>query len=376
MKNNNKAFTLIEIMTWTLIFAIVIIWGFQALWSAGIAKVKLIEETKIEKDAIYFSEKLFWMIKQWWTIDYEEYFNRSVVWNTQYLSWHYERETWFWNFWVNSDISSDNYWESFYYCLSWNNDNMWTWWCVSDYNKFWTLFNRDLTWSSQRYWQYSLQFIDYNSNEDNDEWDEDNLNWFRWDDDDEYLWLWPKVFDWWTNRSELYLISWDWKTRTFFRWKVLEDPDWNVPCDYTNHKTPNWNGCLWTIQFLKLQWRDYWLDHLTWTSDEWEYDWVIDTWLYDKSFDENEKLAWSWSENKRVDLFPDTINITDFEIYPYPNTNIDYAWKDYSSSSNISPYIRISFNMLPSLKKRGNIKWSTPKIKIATTINLTNEYSK
>ena len=373
MKNKKLWFTLIEIMTWTLIFAIVIIWWFQALWAAWIAKVKLIEETKIEKDSIYFTEKLFAMIKEWWTIDYEEYFNRNIVWDTSYLSWHDSLETWFWNFWKWWNVANDNYWDWFYYCRSKTDDSMWNNWCVADYNTTWT----DLSWEYQRYWQYSLEFIDYNSNADNDWWDED-WDWvIQWDDDDEYLWLWPKVFDWWTNRSELYLISWDWKTRTYFRWKVKYDPDSNNSnCDFSNAKAPTWTWCLWTIQFLKLQWRDYWLDHDVLTNDDWQNDWIIDTWLYDKLFDEDENIAWSLTESKRVNLFPDTINITNFQVFPYPNTNINYAWKDDTKESNISPYIRISFNILPSLKRQSNIKWKTPEIRIATTINLTNEYSK
>lgn len=363
-------------MIWSLIFAIVIVWWFKALWSASIAKIKIVEETKIEKDAIYFSEKLFSIIKQWWTIDYEEYFNRKVVWPTEYQSGHYLKLTWFWNFWPWWNLNNNNYWDSFYYCLSWNGNNMWTDWCVESFNSTWWI---DLTGEYQRYGQYSLQFIDYNANEDNDGWNEDeDAEWnFRWDDDDEYLWLGPNVFTWWTNRSELYLISWDWKTRTYFRWKVKNDPDSLTPdCDYNNPKTPTWTWCLWTIQFLKLQGKDYWLDHIAWTNDEWEYDWVVDTWLYHKDFDNSESIAWNWSNDKWIDIFPSTINITDFQVFPYPNKNINYAWKDYSPEVNISPYIRIKFNILPSLKKRSNIKWETPIVKIATTINLTDEFTK
>ena len=54
---NKKAFTLVEIMIWVLIFSIVIIWWFKAYNWVLIWKIKLIESTDIQKQAFYFSEK-------------------------------------------------------------------------------------------------------------------------------------------------------------------------------------------------------------------------------------------------------------------------------------------------------------------------------
>ena len=160
-------------MLWILIFSIVILAWFQALSRVNIWKVKLYTQIDIEKQAFYFSEKMFEMIKSAWTVDYEEYFNRKVVWNTTYLSWHFDKNTWFGNFWSGWNLTTPNYWDWFYYCMSPSWSSMWTWWC-SD-------------WTYQRFGQYYYQFIDYNSNQDNDSWDED-WDWnFIWDDDDEYL---------------------------------------------------------------------------------------------------------------------------------------------------------------------------------------------
>lgn len=377
MKNNKKWFTLIEILLWIVIFAISIMWWFKALSSVWIAKVKLVEETKILKDSIYFTEKLFDMIKKWWTIDYEEYYNRKIVnlWGwVIYQSGHFIKNTWYGNYWFWWDIAAGNYWSWFYYCRSSLDTKMWSWGCFSwaTFNTYWA----DIRWKFQRYWEYSLQFVDYNASNLDDApwkaWDEDG-DWFiRWDNDDEYLGIGPKAFERWINTTELYLLSWDWKTRTFFRRTVRDDIADN--CNYWDWSSPTWSWCLWTIQFLKLDWKDYWLDHDVWVNDnnEWEYDWVVDTWLYNSQFDTDENIA--WNEDNRVDLFPDTINITDFKIYPYPNTFKTYAWKDYSDSANVSPYLRISFYISPSLKKRSTIKWTIPKVKMSTTINLINDY--
>ena len=282
LNKNNFWFTLIEILTWILIVSIVMIWGFQALSSITIWKVRLIQKTNIEKDSFYFTERLFEEIKKWWTIDYEEYFNRKVVW-TSYASGHYLDETGFWNFGNGWNVWTNTFWWWFYHCVSW----IWIWNKLLD------------TWCytlniPQRYGQYSFQFIDYNSNYDDDWWDED-WDWnIIWDDDDEYLWLWPSAFTWWTDIKEIYLISWDKKKRTLFRWNVWYDPDhptysWatqtNTACDFSDASTPTWSWCLWTIEFLKLEWKDWWFDHDTSnTNTTWEFDWLIDTWIIDNEF--------------------------------------------------------------------------------------------
>lgn len=364
---NNKWFTLIEILLWILIFSIVIIRWFQALSSVNIWKIKQTEQTKILKEANYFIEKLFEDIKAGWTIDFEEYFNRKVVWTTT-SSWHYTSKTWFWNFGSWWSIWSTNYWDNFYYCISWNWTNMWTWWCYNNnFNTYWTsLWN-----SPQRYWQYSFQFIDYNSNMNNDRWDEDDDWNIKWDDDDEHLWLWPIVFTWWQNVKELYLISWDWKKRTFFRWSWKIDPkapNWALSCNNTTF----WTWCIWTIEFLKLDWKDWGYNHSkSWT---WNNDWIIDTWIIDPDFTWWwEIVAWSNNEDYRLPLFPDTLSVKNFEVYPYPNFDAKHMWKE--ASKDINPYVRIKLTLTPSWKKRWWMRWKLPEIDISTTINLAPYFS-
>ena len=398
-----KWFTLVEILVWILIFSIVIIWWFKALVAINIWKIKLIEETNIEKEALYFSEKLFEEIKKGWLVDYEEYFNRKIVniWKSSlYSSWHYLHKTGFWNFGGFWSVESSSYWNNFYYCVSWSwvsNSLSLSWvlseinlWCVkgnndSDWNSG-LLYSINYSWKPQRYGQYSFQFKDYNINYDNDSWDEDWDDKIIWDDDDGDIWLWVDVFSWWLDVKELYLISWDKNKRTFFRWNVIYDkshPTYdsetrtNSACDFSDAYSPTWTWCLWTIEFLKLDWYDFWMDHSTWDIDEnsTQYDWVIDTWLINKDFAWwEEVIAWSNTNSYWVPLFPDSISVSDFKVFVYPNKDLNRAWKE--NQTNIAPYVRINITLIPGFRNRKWIKWSIPEINISTTISLSDIFSR
>ncbi len=372
-----QAFTLIEIMFWILIVSTVLISWFQALSSVNFWKTRLMSSINLEKQVVYFQEKLFEEIKKWWEIDYEEYFNRKVIWTT-FSSWHYNIASWFWNFSNNWIVWTETYWvSSFYRCISWNWIQM-TWsWC---YNNILNTLWENVLLKNQRYGQYSLQFIDYNSNFDDDWWDE-NSDWsIIWDDDDEYLWKWPNAFESWKDIKELYLISWDWKKRTLFRWNVYRDPNApsGIECTMNSSGTiVTWSWCLWTIEFLKLKWVDYWLNHDLSMSDDFQYDWVIDTWIIDKDFTWwDEIIAWSNNNNYWVSLFPDDINVKDFQIYLYPNKDYNLAWKSVENNVNLSPYVRIKFTIWPSWANSTKIKWSNLELNFSTTISLTDIFSK
>lgn len=366
---NKKAFTLVEILVWILILSIVTISWFYAYSSILIWKSRLIEKTDIQKESFYFTEKLFELIKKWWTLDYEEYFNRKVVW-TETSSWHFLDSTWYWNFWSWSNLTTPvDYWDDFYQCRSWNWDELTGSWCYLDtLNTYW----EDVIWKPQRYWQYSFQFIDYNSNYDNDNglpWDE-NLDWkIIWDDDDEYMWNWPTAFTGASNLTELYLISWDKKRRTLFRWNKKNDTnapgECSVSVDY----------CLWTVEFLKLEWVDYWLKHDSWSlTGTTLWDWVVDTWLIDTEFTGwSEIVAWSWAY--RVELFPESINVSNFEVFAYPNIDVNYAWWSSNLKNNISPYTTIHLELKPSRLTKRILKQDVAPIIINTTINLSEIYS-
>ncbi len=384
MKNSRelKWFTLIEIIVWILIFSIIIVSWFYALSSLMVWKVKLIEETDIEKKAFYFSEKFFEMIKRWWEVDYEEYFNRSVVW-VSYQSWHYMEDSWFWNYWEDWNVWNSwalDYGNWFYYCRSSPWIFMWTWWCIEgNNNSDWTVswITMSYLWEPQRYWQYSFQFKDYNINVDIDEWDED-WNWIiTWDDDDEWLWNWPSVFLWWTLMRDLYLVNGRKNKRTYFRRSVKEESQWWT-CDFSDAENPTWSGCLWTIEFLRLDWKDRGMDHDSVTED-WDgtqYDWIIDTWIIDSDFTWwNIIIAWSNNENYWQPIFPDEINVSDVMFFVYPNKDLSYSWMDDSPETNISPYVRIWLTLSPWWRAKRKIKWTTPKVTIKTTVSLTDVFS-
>ena len=373
-----KAFTLIEILIWVTLFSIIITSWFYAFSAASIWKIKLIWHTNIEKESYFFSERLFEEIKKWWVIDYEEYFNRKVVWDTTYLSWHYDKDTWFWNFGSGWDVwTATNYWDDFYLCRSWDSNSMWTWWCYSnDFNIYWT----GVIWEPQRFWQYTFQFMDYNSNMNNDIlalWDE-NSDWsIIWDDDDESIWIWPEVLANSWEVQELYLVSWDKKTRTLFRWNVKEDPDkpTSAGCDLTtNPKTSSWAWCLGTIEFLKLDLKDWWINHSkSWT---WLYDWSPETWIINPNFSWTwDLVAWSNTWNYRVPLFPTSINVKNVEFYLLPNKDLKLSWKDSLTTSNFAPYLRIKYTLTPSWDKRKWIKWKIPELTFSTTITLSDLFS-
>jgi len=378
MKKNKIAFTLIEILISILISSIIIIVWFEALTATTIWKSKLIDSTNISKETFFFTQKLFEEIKKGWTIDYEEYFNRKVVWNISFSSWHFSIPTWFGNFWSGWNVWSTTYWDLFYSCRSWDwiRNQMWTWWCATNnFNTYWT----SVLWKPQRYWEYSFQFIDYNSNFDDDLWDEDSVNWIIWDDDDEYLWIWPEVFSWATNVKELYLISADKKKRVIFRWNL--ENDLNKPSSATcniSWWTFTWTWCIWTVEYLKLDWKDRWINHIIWDWDNWEYDWVIDTWIVNPDFAWwIEVVAWSNSTNYWLPLFPDTINVADFQIFAYPNKDIKLSWKDSNRSGiNVSPYVKIKMKLMPSWKTKKKIKWKVPEFELNTTVSLTDIYSR
>lgn len=379
MKKNtyNKAFTLIEILIWITLFSIIVTSWFYAFSAVSIWKIKLIWKTTIEKESYFFSERLFEEIKKWWLIDYEEYFNRKVVWDTSFLSWHYEKDTWFWNFGSGWSLWTNNYWDYFYFCRSKNLESMWNLGC---YNTDFNNYAESVDWKPQRFWQYNFQFIDYNSNLNADLWNEDaDANWnIVWDDDDESIWMWPEVFSNSWEVQELYLISWNKKTRTLLRWNVIEDPNKSPfsSCDFntSSGKRPTWSGCLWTIEFLKLGLKDWWINHDKIST--WTYDWNSETWIINPDFAGTWWLvAGSNSWNYRIPLFPKTINVKDVKFFLYPNKDLNLAWKDSSISSNFSPYLRIKYTLTPSREKRKWIKWTIPELSFSTTITLSDLFS-
>lgn len=382
MKNIQTWFSLIEVLLGVLIVSLVMVSGFQALSAVWVAKIKLIERTKVEKEAYFATEKFFEMIKKGGTIDYEEYWNRYSH-DTAYSSGHFDITSGFGNFGDNTNTENTSYGRSPYYCLSGLWVSMGTWGCLATNNiRFgWGWANEDKSWP-QRFGQYEQQFIDRNSDLDGDSWDEDTSNEtfrdFVWDDDDLFLWIWPEAFSWSSDLNkvwELYLINSEWNERTYFRWNVWVDPDsiWGT-CIWWEAMT--WTGCLGTIEFLKLTWKDYWYDHNFWVVDVdgSQSDGIIDTWLIHDDFNSSgvEVVAGSDSVDYWQAIFPDTIHISDVEFYAYPNKSLAYSWRDSDTSIFIAPYIQIKMSLQPSAKAKRKISGVVPVVDIATTIQLSS----
>lgn len=386
MQISNKGFSLIEILIWILIVSMIMIAAFQTLSSVWIAKIKIIEQAEIEKQAFFSSERFFELIKKWGTIDYEEYWNRYSY-NTDYLNGHFDEISGFWNFGRTWIIGSNNYWARPYHCISnWWWASMGTWWCLEDNNINFMLSatNVDRSGQLQRYYQYEKQFIDRNSDNDGDNWDEDGVNGIIWDDDDLFLGIWPAAFNKLTTNHdvwELYLISNNGKERTYFRWRVEELTWWFVPtwavCDLiTDPSNPIWEACNGTIEMLKLVWEDYGFDH-DWTVvdiDGSQWDGLIDTWFIHPDYASGDAtiIAGSNTDNYWQAIFPSNINIKEFEINVYPKKDLNLSWRDSDPSILVSPYIQVKYIIEPSLEIKAKIRWTVPSVDIATTISLSN----
>lgn len=359
-------YTLIEMIIVVALLAIILIATFESMLNISTFRVKVSNRLDIEQDLYYSIETIATTIKDfWWKIDFEEYFNRQVIWVSTW-SWHYSNFSWYWNYWNWWNPWTWTFWGLLYNCFSINTIKISNWcfltWSI---NTKWT----SLNWEPQRYWQYKLQFIDYNSNQDADNWDEDWINWIIWDEDDENIWQWPESFTW-TDINELYLIkSWKTNERLYLRLKIIKDPNaWSLPC---NFPAWTWSWCLWKLQILKLAWKDYWNDHDKTTNDwDWSFsDWIIDTWLCNKEYCWNEIIlpnidAW-W-----IDLLPSYVNVKNIKLKLYPNKNSLYSWNEDSQTININPYIKLNLTIGYSVERRSKLKWIDPQINISTTINL------
>jgi len=404
MKYKNTWFSIIEVLIGILVVSIVMVWAFQTLTAVGVWKVKIIEKSSIEKESYFAAERLFELIKKGGTLDYEEYWNRTVInmsWGPLYQSGHYSIPSGFGNFWFGGNISNRTLvWNRPYFCLSGNASNMLTGWCLTSHNISLngSLWATDYTWVPQRYWQYGNQFIDYNSDSDWDNGDEDGLSigtyaWFFGDSDDLFLGVWPAAYTWSVTSSwqvqELYLINKNTNKRTLFRWNFSADPfaPTTTTCWWTQNITGSW--CLGTIEMLELVWIDNGYDHWVY-SDFWDGwfsdgDGFIDTWLidrdFDPNFDSNSIWATSWMDYILAHngwqgywqpIFWDTIHVSNFEVYAYPNKDPELSWRDTDLSLRVAPYVQVKITLQPSWKVKRQIKWDFPSTEIITTIQLSD----
>jgi len=304
-----------------------------------------------------------------------------MTYNTATESGHYMLPSWIGNYGSGGVLWSNSYGEWHYLCRS-NVIRMGTGWCMGT----WSLNDKGVSMSGtfQRYGEYALQYMDYNGNNDGDQWDEDGNGNIVWDEDDRDIGDGPEVISWALN--ELYLINETEKTRTYLRFTVKSDPNapvWTL-CSFS---WGEWTGCIGNIQILRMRWLDRGLSHSWILTNTGAFDGIIDTWICHPDWKcsgptiwPNEVIAtgsgWEW-----VDLFPDTINVKNISFVAKPSKNPWRAWSAEDKAINpnfvtpfIHPYVKIKLTLGFSWAKR-NLqiqKTDDPTISIVTTVNLSD----
>ncbi len=323
-----------------------------------------------------FFEKLNIMMQDY-TIDYEEYFNRQMVWCVNswgLLTWSNFK----WNIWLSGycteftaygNQNSTNRKMGNLETISWayhdiydcstSNENQWRWYPRTvKKDDCWKI------WSRQSFGQYAALFIDtknFNDNHDNeDTWKLVNNN------------MSGAIVDS-NNIQELYLISHDWKKRLFFRRKLVAS---------------SWDFAQYRIQMLRLRWFDAWQKHNFDQISEWSYDRQIDTWACDTSmwFVWNWiSISWAYSEyylpkdidDCRIDLTYGNTNAYTRNISISPLNDPDLYRAD--ANQQINPYVTL-FVVNGVYLSNFTSRWSVGssimdfKFPLKTTINMKDFY--
>lgn len=328
------------------------------------------------------------VLMQDYTIDYEEYYNRQMVWCSKWSTfWQgssFKRNTWLtWycteftaygneNSIQNGSATSSAIGASqpgghaLYYCSSNGRQDK------KDMNR---VFEESDCWireGRQSYGQYAALFIDVKGDTDSDK------NLISDSDDTKMGRAFNNVnaIEDWNNIQELYFISHDWKSRLFFRRKLI-----NITWDnYLQYK----------IQILRLRWFDAWMKHNFEASEAnvWIYDWVIDTWACDAWL----WFVWHWEpidnsiysgynlpagvDDCWVDLTKWSSSVLAWNIMISPLMDSDLAWDE--KNRQINAYMKIltvNWIYLPYY-----LPWSVSKsisdfkVPLETTINMKDFY--
>lgn len=394
-KNKKKqlnGFTLIE-----LIFVVTIIWlVMPSIFSLYTFITKSNREILARQNTIQqwyeFFERLNVLMEDY-TIDYEEYYNRQMVWCSKWWGSFWRGSGFTWNTWLSwyctefttygngNSISSNGIQHglgasesghhAIYYCSSSASKKQ-------EINGLNVVYEKDDCWKlggKQSYGQYAALFSDVMGDTD---WNKDLV----WDSDDVKMWRAfndiSAIQDW-NNIQELYFISHDGKNRLFFRRKLT-----NITWDnYMQYK----------IQILRLRWFDAWMKHNlndVSSGNVWIYDWVIDTWTCDAwlwfiwkwaSIDENWSLYPYYrlpsDENDCwVDLTKWSSSVLAWNIMISPLMDSDLAWEE--KERQINAYMKIlivNWIYLPYY-----LPWSVSrsisdfKVPLETTINMKDFY--
>lgn len=380
-----KAFTMIEMLLAISVFSIIMVIIINIYTNMVWLKYNIQAKQNLLESSYFIMERLNILLKDY-TIDYEEYFNRSAVWCNDtdkifhYFVWNVDENyghcSIFTNYGNTNNFLANTWVFANYYCSS----------VTSETTPFYVYKNVYLDqWSGcyisgyQSYWQYRDQFIDM----------KDDANYMAGvvnDDDDENLWIGPKaIFDQ-NNVKELYLISQDGNKRLLLRRKFMGSGDFNQTWwvgDIPGEK-------LYTIQILKLRWFDAWDNHdFNVNSSTGVYDGKIDTRAcdYSQGFVCDGISVWSniysgyklpldendWWE----DLFDKNLTITDWNISVSPTKDPDYSFAE--SLVQINPYFTVSFSsQLYAGIRRTRLETQLEEfnLHLKTTFNTRNFYAR
>lgn len=335
-----------------------------------------------------FFERLNILMKNY-TIDYEEYFNRQMIWcveeDWKLLTW----ENFKWNIWKK--------WYCTEFTSYWNKNTtqritgVWTK-INPDYHDVYTCSSSISTsapsnwnirwrpravpqqrcwkiWVEQSFGQYRALFTDVKDprfvNDDEELWNIANNNDIKAIRDKD-------------NVQELYLISHDWKSRLFFRRK-LEREDKN---NYAQYR----------VQILRLRWFDAWQNHNFDSPSEWLYDWKIDTWacdasmwFYPKNTSTSNSVWWAYKQyflpqdedDCWTDLTYGKTNLYTWTMAISPTWDPELFWAD--QERQVNPYMEmliVNWVYLPELMGDNVVGSSIMdfKVPVRTTINMKDFY--
>lgn len=314
-----------------------------------------------------------------YTIDYEEYFNRSNVWCDTYSD-TFSRDVGangycdiFTAYGNENNIQTNTGYHELYYCSSKIKRD------AGLYNTFprtygsWCLHT-----GKQSFGQYYRQFWDTKNNAI------PKKMWYT-DEDDENLMTWPEAIHDHMNIAELYLISQQWDSRIFFRRTLVASRDWNKDTITGNTSSET----KYVMQILQLRWFDAGENH-DFNSNEYSgvYDGHIDTRAcdYAKWFicqGQNIGGVYSWyhlpadQDDGRVDFTHSDTTLKYRNIRISPTKNPNYAWAE--SQVQINPYFTIGYTNGLYGQHRQKRLWtediSAYETSTQTTFNIKNRYT-
>ncbi|AHB41317.1 hypothetical protein P148_SR1C00001G0526 [candidate division SR1 bacterium RAAC1_SR1_1] len=373
-----KGFTLLEILLsitgFFLLMTIVInaYLGIITFRYSFQARAKLLETT------YYMFERVNLLLRDY-TIDYEEYFNRSRVgcdtlssfsWNVG-INGYCDLFTTFGN---KNTFKTNTGQHALYHCSSSTGYSTGFEYVIETPN----LLTGCATGTHQSFGQYALQFLDV---KDNSDFNFSAIN----DSDDIDLGKGPDAVLQATGVKELYLISQDKQYRVFIRRALIESGDWNGDGQISGD-----NEFLYALQMLKLRSFDAGNNHdFVVATSSGVYDGVLDTWTCDYSqgfvcggnalgnIYSGYRLPLSAQDvlTGWVDLFDRSITVTDRNITIYPTKNPNLSWAE--GEFQIAPYFTISLKTklyagLWQKKLKGSIQ--NYQFTLQTTFSTKNNY--